>query len=232
MASKNSVKTYIENSFYHIYNRGVEQRKIFQDNQDYSVFLSYLQTYLCPKEESVLQSIIASNDSSIADKDKALKLLRLKNYSEDLDLLCHALLPNHFHLLIKQKGNVLDRFMNSLGTRYGMYFNRKYKRKGVLFQDVYKAVLIESDEQLLHISRYINLNPLQWLNLPISQWENIQFPCSLPEYLTKRQTNWIKPNYILDYFSKTNQNNNYKNFLSLPYDPTPLYKVAIDFEED
>ena len=54
MASRNSVKIYVAHAFYHIYNRGVEQRKIFLDEQDYSVFLSYLQTYLSQKDEIYL----------------------------------------------------------------------------------------------------------------------------------------------------------------------------------
>ena len=100
MASKNSTKIYVQNSYYHIYNRGVEKRTIFQDEQDYSVFLSYLKTYLSPKDEKSLQAILDSRESSPKDKDLSLKLLRLKNYSADLELLCYALLPNHFHLLV------------------------------------------------------------------------------------------------------------------------------------
>ena len=78
VASRNSVKVYADNSFYHIYNRGVEQRPIFTDEQDYAVFLSYIKTYILPKNALSLQAILLSNDSSAKDKDKALKLLNLK----------------------------------------------------------------------------------------------------------------------------------------------------------
>lgn len=230
MASKNSTKIYVPNSCYHIYNRGVEKRIIFQDEQDYSVFLSYLQTYLTPKDEKALQIILSSDKSS--PKDKALKLLRLKNYSRDLELLCYALLPNHFHLLVRQKGIVLNNFTNSLGTRYAMYFNRKYKRKGVLFQDVYKAVLIESDEQLLHLSRYIHLNPTKALHLPPGRWKESAFPSSLPEYLENRNTNWIKKDYILSYFSKNNPQKSYFNFLGMSLDAQFIYEAAIDMDDE
>ena len=198
MASKNSTKIYVPNSYYHIYNRGVEKRVIFQDEQDYSVFLSYLKIYLTQKDEKSLHAILNSNKSSPKDKDQSLKQLRLKNYSSDLELLCYALLPNHFHLLVRQKGIVLNNFTNSLGTRYAMYFNRKYKRKGVLFQDVYKAVLIESDEQLLHLSRYIHLNPTKALHLPPSRWKESLFPSSISEYLENRNTYSIKRDNILN----------------------------------
>ena len=122
--------------------------------------------------------------------------------------------------------------MNSLGTRYGMYFNRKYKRIGILFQDVYKAVIVRSDEQLLHLSRYIHLNPTRALNLPANRWQDASFPSSLPEYFGKRQTSWIKKEKILNYFSKTKQSTSYENFLGTDTDPLVITDLAIDFEED
>lgn len=232
MASKNSTKIYIPNSYYHIYNRGVEKRVIFQDEQDYSVFLSYLKTYLSPKDEESLHVILNSDKSSPKEKDQSLKLLKLKNYSSDLELLCYALLPNHFHLLVKQQAIVIDSFTNSLGTRYAMYFNRKYKRRGVLFQDVYKAVLIESEEQLLHLSRYIHLNPTKALKLPASRWKESVFPSSISEYLENRNTDWIKKDYILNYFSKNNPQHSYSNFLGMSLDAQFIYEAAIDMDDE
>jgi len=232
VASKNSTKTYVPNSYYHIYNRGVEKRTIFLDEQDYSVFLSYLKTYLTPKDEKSLRAILSSDESSPKDKDRSLKLLRLKNYSSDLELLCYALLPNHFHLLVKQQDIVIDSFTNSLGTRYAMYFNRKYKRKGVLFQDVYKAVLVESEEQLLHLSRYIHLNPTKALHLPPSRWKESLFPSSVNEYLGNRNTDWIKKDYILNYFSKSNPQHSYSNFLGMSLDARLIYDTAIDIDDE
>lgn len=232
MASKNSVKQYATNSFYHVYNRGVEKRNIFIDAQDYAVFLSYLQTYLSLKEEKRLFATLSDPKSSPTNKDQALKLLKLKNYYFQIQLVCYALLPNHFHLLLRQKDTVLDAFMNSLGTRYAMYFNRKYKRKGVLFQDVYKAVLVNSDEQLLHLSRYIHLNPIRALGLSLANWKEASFPCSLQEYLGKRQTPWIVKEYILDYFSKVNLQTTYESFLGLPFEAEPMQDIAIDMEDE
>ncbi len=212
----------------------MKKRNIFLDGQDYSVFLSYLQDYTTPKDEAKYSKIISSENSSPKEKDKAIKQLNLKNYSGNIKIICYALLPNHFHLLIHQNGNVLNRFMNSLGTRYGMYFNRKYKRTGVLFQDVYKAVIVHSDEQLLHLSRYIHLNPTQALNLPVNKWQEAPFPSSLPEYFGRRQTSWINKEKILNYFSKTKQITSYENFLGTKTETDPLLveDLAIDFEED
>lgn len=230
MAAKNSVKTYTPNTFYHVYNRGVEKRKIFIDDQDFSVFLSYLHTYLTPKDEQLLQSIIASIRATRQEKDQAIKQLRLKNYASQLELHCYALLPNHFHLLLYQNESVINRFMNSLGTRYSMYFNRKYKRKGVLFQDVYKAVHVETEEQLLHLSRYIHNNPTAWFDLAPTQWQKIRLLSSVPDYLNKRHTDWLKTDIILGYFSQSNPNLSYAEFLGLPVEESLINHITLNEE--
>jgi len=80
----------------------VEKRLIFLDDQDYGVFLSYLKTYLEPKDEIELQSVLASGDSSSREKDKALKLLRLNNFYDSIQLIAYILMPNHFHFFVKQ----------------------------------------------------------------------------------------------------------------------------------
>lgn len=212
MPSKNSVREFVSDSFYHMYNRGVEKRIIFQDDQDYAVFLSYLKIYLLPKDEKGLKSMLADPAVLWKEKDKALKLLRLNNFSGDILLISYCLMPNHFHLLVKQKNAVtIDKFMNSLCTRYAMYFNRKYKRVGVLFQDSYKAVRVVSDDQLLYLTRYIHRNAVQLL-----QGDPLQnyLHSSYPEYLVLRQSPWVSSNIILDYFSKNkNMSASYRSFV-------------------
>lgn len=205
MPSKNRVKQYIENSYYHIYNRGVEKRIIFKDEQDIGVFLSYLKEYLLPKDEAKLYRQLAL--ASYHEKDKILKLLRLNNFAGEIKLLAYCLMPNHFHMLIWQKNaDSMDKFMNSLGTRYSTYFNRKHKRIGKLYQDVYKAVQVTTDPQLLHLSRYIHKQALgtQGLALQGYQAEVKNHPSSYPEYLGQRTTEWVKPDEVLNFFSKSN----------------------------
>lgn len=232
MPAKNSSKIYSEESFYHLYNRGVEKRNIFLDEQDYSVFLSYLKTYLLPKDEVNLRTIIGSKGFGSQEKDKAIKLLSLNNFSDEIDLLAYSLLPNHFHLLVKQiHANGIDRFMNSLITRYVLYFNKKYHRVGPLFQGVYKAVLVENDEQLLHLSWYIHSNPLKLLGLSFADWKKISLPFSLPEYLGERQSEWVKTSLILEYFSKTNKSDSYSNFMDKEGTLDLIKTVAIDINE-
>lgn len=232
MPAKNAIKTYVENGYYHLYNRGVEKRLIFQDEQDYAVFLSYLKTYLLPKNEKELQSILANPQTSYREKQKILALLRLNNFTNEIKLLAYSLMPNHFHFLIKQLSVMaIDKFLNSLCTRYTMFFNKKYKRVGHLYQAQYKAVLVDSDEQLLQLSRYIHRNsPLlkksatkgnafrAWI------WEK----SSLPEYLEERKTEWVQPEEILSYFSKTNPQLSYQSFVEQTEDISLINKLIID----
>lgn len=233
MAAKNSIKIYRENSFYHLYNRGVEKRDIFVDPQDFAVFLSYLKTYLLPKNEAELHKILSSHESSYREKQKVLKELALKNFAGEIDLLSYALLPNHFHLLIKQeKADGIDRFINALGARYTGYFNRKYRRVGPLFQSVYKAVLVQTDEQLLHLSRYIHLNPFVKLSLPVSRWQKIPWPFSLPDYFGAQKTTWVGSGFVLDYFRKSNPNNSYESFMGENIDLAPVVPLAIDYDSE
>lgn len=203
MPSRNSTKTYVENSYYHIYNRGVEKRIIFQDEQDYSVFLSYLKEYLNPKNEKELYDKLSDPNTSYQEKDKILKLLRLNNFNNEITLLAYCLMPNHFHFFIKQNGdNSIDSFMQSLCTRYTIYFNRKYKRVGHLYQGVYKAILIENDAQFVYLSKYIHKQALP------------NQPSSYPEYIGVRKTLWVNPEEILSSFSKSTSTLSYKNFVT------------------
>ncbi|MBI4097067.1 MAG: transposase, partial [Candidatus Levybacteria bacterium] len=189
MPAKNVVKVFTENGHYHVYNRGVEKRKIFQDEHDYAVFLYYLKIYLSPVEE--LKQLITSSKMNM----RVQRFFPL-NLSQELDLLTFVLMPNHVHLLIKQyKVNSITKLMHRLSTSYTMYFNKKYKRVGSLFQGVYKACLVETDEYLLHLSRYIHLNP----GYHLSSLRNMNFS-SYPYYLGNMQASWVKPETILHFF--------------------------------
>lgn len=174
------------------------------DEQDYGVFLSYLKEYLSPREEDEWFKQLAKPNISSQEKDKILKLLRLNNFYQNIELLAYCLMPNHFHFLLKQRdSNAIDRFMNSLSTRYTMYFNRKNERIGPLCQDRYKAVLVKDESQFLHLTRYIHG---QALNLQGST-PSENYPCSYGDYIGTRSTGWVHPEEVLTFF-----NNNYPSF--------------------
>lgn len=223
MPARNSVKQYIENGYYHIYNRGVEKRMTFQDSQDYAVFLSYLKEYLLPKEEDALRKRLADPDVSYKEKDKIIKILRLNNFSDEITLIAYCLMPNHFHFFVKQNNShSIHKLMQSFTTRYTMYFNRKYNRVGSLFQATYKAVLVNSEEQFLYLSKYIHKQALSLQGLTLQDQ-----PSSYPEYLGLRKTEWIHPEEVLSYFSKTNPNLSYESFVEEESDDYEIIKKIL-----
>lgn len=202
MPARNIVKTYVAGGYYHIYNRGVEKRDIFQDKQDCVVFQRYLKLYLAnPSEVASIQV------------PRIQSFLR-HNMHNELDLLAFSLMPNHIHIEIKQQNkDSIAKFMKRLTTSYVMYFNRKYKRVGALFQNIYKAAYINNDSYLLHLSRYIHLNPTK------IKHKTIDFTdfCSLPYYLGEKEASWVKTEEILSYFKRypvKSKGNSYKDFIN------------------
>lgn len=209
MPAKNVIRVDTENSFYHIYNRGVEKRIIYNDEQDYKVFLNYLKEYLSPKKDfsAIKEKFILRGSSFVGIPHQT------KNYFGKIELVAYCLMPNHFHFLLHQieKGSI-EKFMRSLLIRYSMYFNKKYDRVGSLFQGPYKSVLIENENYLLHLSRYIHLNPKENFNDLTKAYS------SYADYLGKRSTSWIKPKVVLQYFDQAKldflkKTNTYKDFV-------------------
>ena len=90
-----------------------------------------------------------------------LNRLREALLKHDASLVCYALMPNHIHLVVKQENDIpIHKFISSLHTSYSMFFNKKSHRYGHLFQDRFKQVIVETDEQLLQLSKYVHLNPV------------------------------------------------------------------------
>jgi len=108
-------------------------------------------------------------------------------------------MPNHFHILAKQiRDNGISTFLSKLSNSYTKYFNTRYKRVGPLFQGSFKAVRIENDDQLLHVSRYIHLNPLiDYLTRNLRMYPY----SSYPEFLDVTK-GFSQKDVILNNFSK------------------------------
>ncbi|MDO8578673.1 MAG: hypothetical protein Q7R50_05790, partial [Dehalococcoidales bacterium] len=117
----------------------------------------------------------------------------------------------------------IDKFMNSLGTRYTMYFNRKYQRVGSLYQGVYKAVMVTNEAQFIYLSKYIHKQALSLQGLQAQ-------PSSFNEYIGVRKTDWVHPEEILGNFSETIPLLSYKNLVMESDDPSHL--VGIDLDEE
>ncbi len=195
MPHKYSVKSYVPNSIYHAFNRGVNKTDIFIDDQDYRVFLHLLKYYLSPVENlSSTHPILEVSDVKI------LRPRPLANLEKEVNLLAYCLMPNHFHLLIQQcTVDGMTKLLRRISTTYAMYINKRHHRIGYLFQGSYKAVLVDQDNYLLHLSRYIHRNPYD-LN-EMTGRHLVSYPySSYPYYLKHKQAAWIKPDTILSYF--------------------------------
>ena len=143
--------TFVNNEYYHIYCRGVEKRQIFMDDTYYRRFLLGLKVF---NTESL------SWISEQKDTDE-----RFPRQDNLVNILCYCLMPNHYHLLLKQKiDGGITKFMRKLNTGFTMYFNLKNERTGRLFESRFKSVHVEDNEYLMHLWRYIHLNPLDLIN--------------------------------------------------------------------
>ncbi|MEK7533592.1 MAG: transposase [Patescibacteria group bacterium] len=145
----------IDGEFYHVYNRGVEKRPIFSDRRSYQRFIATINYY-----RFIHQPMRLSNFFKLS-VEKRSSLIDLQNRSPShITISCFVLMENHFHLLLQQepKGDI-SVFLRNLCDSYTRYFNTRDHRVGPLFQGQFKAVRIESDDQLIHVSRYIHLNP-------------------------------------------------------------------------
>jgi len=149
---------FVENQIYHIYNRGVEKRDIFLDDKDYLRFIHDLFEF--NDRDSAFNVAYYFNSKSKEVKSQYLEKER-KPRKLLVEILLFTLMPNHFHLLLKQKQeNGIVKFMQKLGTGYTNYFNKKYDRVGGLFQGRFKAVLINEEAHFIHIPFYFHTNPI------------------------------------------------------------------------
>lgn len=121
---------------------------IFRNSYNFQRFLKTMLYYKIPGPKPRFSLFTPTNNA--LDKSRQI-----------IEIISYCLMPNHFHFLIKQliDGGITE-FVSKLSNSYTKYFNIKHRRVGPLLQGEFKSVLVESNEQLLHLSRYIHLNPL------------------------------------------------------------------------
>ena len=139
--------------YFHLFNKSIANFNIFKSKSNSIRFLETLDYYNNNKPKTKL---------SIA-KDKQLYCYNNLIYPKSnsiLKFISYCVMPDHYHLLIKTNyDDMLSKFINIIENSYTRFFNSKYKRKGPLWQSAFKAVIISSNEQLLHTTRYLHLNP-------------------------------------------------------------------------
>ena len=126
-------------------------------------------------------------------------LARLRDHLavEVCDIIAYCLMPNHYHLLVRLNSDGLSNALKTFGISYTKAINKRYGRIGPLYQGPFRAVHADRDEYLLHLSRYIHLNPVSaGLVVCADEWEF----SSYREYLGLRNGSLPKPALIVSQF--------------------------------
>ena len=192
---------------YHVFNKSIAGFKIFNNKSEFSRMRSTIHYYQREKPPVKFSKFIESARNKNNQPDETIVL---STEEKLVEIIAYCLMPTHLHLILKQlKENGISTFMSNILNSYTRYFNTKINRKGPLWEGRFKNVLVETDEQLLHLTRYIHLNPVT-------------------AYLVNKPEDWSASSY-LEYLLKVNSKNRickYNDILDI--EPTPYRKFVED----
>lgn len=200
--------------YYHIYNRGVNKRPIFKTQRDYRRFIQLIRFY-----KTIDYPLKFSKFIKLSTDQRKEIWIKLQNDKSHIDIIAYCLMPNHFHFLLKQNSEFgISKFLGNIQNSHARYFNIKTERIGPLFQGQFKAVKIDSEEQLLHVSRYIHLNPFSSaIVADFIELENYEWS-SLKEYTNQVQFELCSKDIILNSFK------NYETYKKFVFDNADYQK--------
>lgn len=180
---------------YHVFNRSVAKQPIFLYDRDYQRAIEVIKFY---RHKDLPLRFSHYNRLPLEQKGQIGNLI--EESPVVIEILAFCLMPNHLHFLLKSlTEDGIIKFMSNLQNSYAKYFNIKHERTGTLFQPMFKAVRIESDEQLIHVCRYIHLNPVTaYLVKTIEDLEN--YPWSSYIYYLSDSLSFISKELILSFF--------------------------------
>lgn len=192
--------------FYHIYNRGIEKRTTFVNRRNYQRMLELLKFYSF--------KVVPLRYSRFIElpKDRQQQIyLKMVESGKLIDIVSFCLMPNHFHILLKQlHENGIKIFVSNISNSYTKYFNTKNNRQGSLFQGTFKAILVEDDEQLIHLMRYIHLNPVSGSMINLDELGFYEW-CSHKYFLEGDNDDFINNQPIMNIFKSIKS---YQNFIA------------------
>ncbi len=190
---------------YHVFNRGVNRQPIFHSYKEYQRVQNAILYYRFAKVPVRFSQFMGY---SASERVKIIENLEIKKELKTT-IFAYCLMPNHFHFLLRQEEEKgVSRFISNFCNSFSKYINTKLKRTGPLFERPFRATHIENEEQLIHVSRYIHLNPvtsylIESNDLPLYQWSSYQ------EYLSNRPK-ICDPSIVLSNFKNVNA---YRNFV-------------------
>jgi putative transposase len=197
----------VTDNYYHVYNRGVAKQLTFFNPRHFFHFERTLSYYLALEHKVRFSQFLRFSQIH----QQSYLLQRLMTAKNRADIIAYCLMPNHFHLLLKQTSeNGISTLMQLLGNSYTKYINTATHRVGHLFQGQFKATLIDTNDYLLHLSRYIHLNPLHLRLVTQGKLSSYKYS-SFTQYTSPRVSSTIvvKPDIILNQFK---DKRSYQNF--------------------
>lgn len=172
---------------YHVFNRSVQDIPIFKGAKNASLFLEATEYYLQVKPPVRFSFYRRAKEKYPIDLQRKI-----------VNLFTYCVMPTHFHFLVRQEEEKgIRKFIQRLTNSYAHYFSIKYKNRGPVFEGNFKAVRVENDEQLIHLSRYIHLNPVT--AYLAEQSEDYPFS-SYHDYLRGKNTAMLDVDLVLSFF--------------------------------
>lgn len=181
---------------YHIFNRSLRQTPIFTTKREFDLFLMAIRYYLQPNPPVKFSIYRQQPNKYKTDLTKTL-----------VKIVAYCLMPTHFHFILTQhEEEGIKIFIHRLTTSYSRYFNLKYNQKGPVFENRFKAVRIETQEQLIHLSRYVHLNPTtSFLVKDPGQYNYSSYKI----YLNEEESDFVDLSKVMSEFTVEN----YKRFV-------------------
>lgn len=190
---------------YHIYNHSIADEEIFSNQILLKHVLELFDFYRFP------QSIRFSKYRQLNKDAQKCYLDRTQKNNPLVEIYAYAIMPNHFHLLLKQ---ILDDgiklFLSNFQNGFAKYYNTKHKRQGSVFTHPFKSKRVTSQEQFIHISRYVHLNPVTSFVINFDQLKT-SILTSFPRYLGIQNNAFINTRSILDLFKSVDK---YEDFVA------------------
>ncbi len=191
-------KPLVDGEVYHIFNRSIGNYRIFNNDTEYSQMLLAVMFYKIEHPPAKLSYFLNRKENQAVDINQLIHTL---NHDQDklIDIVAYCLMPTHTHFILKQlKTNGISIFMGNIQNSFSHFFNMHHHRKGPLWESKFKNIVVENDNQLLHLTRYIHLNPTS-------------------AGLVKKPEKWKFSSYLeyLNKLSETNQILSYDNLLEI-----------------
>jgi len=201
MPYKNIIKPNVEGFWYHAYNRGHNKQVIFKKEKDYKVFIYQIRKFLEPDFFEV----------KVSPSGEVLKI-KPDSLVDEVEMHAYCIMPNHFHFLVYQKRRYgMSRLISKISQAYTTYYNEEYGSVGSCWQGTYKAVRVSSDEQFIHLSKYIHANPISQersnsknFNSDTASFLEKYKYSSFQNYVGAKKNIWLKTSKILNLYKSEN----------------------------